>query len=150
VVVHRCRPSFVFPLVRLPDRDRFLSLAHGPARVLIGAELRRCAKGDNDHGHTVINDHTTQTYRSTAQDSAAGPVIRTIRLSSDLHVHFVSDGKYFRRFQAKARHLSMLCLSNPGLGAARTVLGYSCCRFLFPLAAALPCSALRRTRSLMN
>ena len=68
-----------------------------------------------------------------AQDSAAGPVIRTIRLS-DLHDALRLG---WEDFKAVPSHAIILCVIYPilGLVLARTVLGYSVLPLLFPLAA---------------
>ena len=68
-----------------------------------------------------------------AQDSAAGPVIRTIRLS-DLHDALRLG---WEDFKAVPSHAVILCVIYPilGLVLARTVLGYSVLPLLFPLAA---------------
>src|SRR6202048_5517015 len=68
-----------------------------------------------------------------AQDSAAGPVIRTIRLSDLYRALRLGWGD----FMAGASHAIILCVIYPirGLVLARTVLGYSVLPLLFPLAA---------------
>jgi uncharacterized membrane protein len=68
-----------------------------------------------------------------AQDSAAEPVIRTIRLS-DLHDALRLG---WEDFKAVPSHAIILCVIYPilGLVLARTVLGYSVLPLLFPLAA---------------
>ena len=68
-----------------------------------------------------------------AQDSAAGPVIRTIRLS-DLHDALRIGWEDFKEVPS---HAIILCVIYPilGLVLARTVLGYSVLPLLFPLAA---------------
>ena len=66
-----------------------------------------------------------------AQDSAAGPLIRTIRLS-DLHDALRLG---WEDFKAVPSHAIILCVIYPVLGLvlARTVLGYSVLPLLFPL-----------------
>src|SRR5260370_34825681 len=67
-----------------------------------------------------------------AQDSAAGPVIRTITLS-DLREALRLG---WEDFKAGPSHAVILCGVYPGLGLvlARPVLGYSVGPLLFPLA----------------
>jgi uncharacterized membrane protein len=69
----------------------------------------------------------------TAQDAAAGPVIRTIGLS-DLHEALRLGWEDFKEVPS---HAIIACLIYPVLGLvlARTVLGYSVLPLLFPLAA---------------
>jgi uncharacterized membrane protein len=73
------------------------------------------------------------TPAQTAQDAAAGPVIRTIGLS-DLHEALRLG---WEDFKAVPSHAIILCVIYPVLGLvlARTVLGYSVLPLLFPLAA---------------
>src|SRR5260370_28771916 len=68
----------------------------------------------------------------TAQDTAGGPVIRTIGLS-DLHDALRLG---WEDFKAVPSHAIILCVIYPVLGLvlARTVLGYSVLPLLFPLA----------------
>src|ERR1700730_16131985 len=68
-----------------------------------------------------------------AQDAAAAPVIRKIRLS-DLHDALRLG---WEDFKAVPSHAIILCVIYPvlGLALARTVLGYSVLPLLFPLAA---------------
>jgi uncharacterized membrane protein len=68
-----------------------------------------------------------------AQDDAAGPIIRTIRLS-DLREALRLG---WEDFKAVPSHAIILCVIYPVLGLvlARTVLGYSVLPLLFPLAA---------------
>ena len=68
-----------------------------------------------------------------AQDSAAGPIIRTIGLS-DLHEALRLG---WEDFKAVPSHAIILCVIYPVLGLvlARAVLGYSVLPLLFPLAA---------------
>jgi uncharacterized membrane protein len=68
-----------------------------------------------------------------AQDTAAAPVIRKIRLS-DLHDALRLG---WEDFKAVPSHAIILCVIYPVLGLvlARTVLGYSVLPLLFPLAA---------------
>src|ERR1700684_4355660 len=69
----------------------------------------------------------------TAQDNAAGPIIRTISLSD------LSDALRlgWEDFKAVPSHAIILCVIYPVLGLvlARMVLGYSVLPLLFPLAA---------------
>ena len=69
----------------------------------------------------------------TAQDDAAGPIIRTINLS-DLHEALRLG---WEDFKAVPSHAIILCVIYPVLGLmlARTVFGYSVLPLLFPLAA---------------
>jgi uncharacterized membrane protein len=68
-----------------------------------------------------------------SQDSAAGPIIRTIQLS-DLHEALRLG---WEDFKAVPSHAIILCVIYPVLGLvlARAVLGYSVLPLLFPLAA---------------
>jgi uncharacterized membrane protein len=72
-------------------------------------------------------------YTRSAQDGAAGPVIRPIRVS-DLH-QALRQG--WDDFTAVPTHAIFLCVIYPilGLFLARAVLGYSLIPLMFPLAA---------------
>ena len=125
-------PASVSCLRVWPDRDRFAS---GPLAPRNGAKCGRHAKGDDDHGHAISGQCSRRRHaaRSTAQDTAAAPVIRTIGLS-DLH-RALRLG--WEDFKAVPSHAIILCVIYPVLGLvlARTVLGYSVLPLLFPLAA---------------
>lgn len=81
---------------------------------------------------TVTQGNVSPEVRS-AQESTAGPAIRTIGLS-DLHAALRQG---WEDFKAVPSHAIFLCIIYPVLGLvlARAVLGYSVLPLLFPLAA---------------
>src|SRR3982074_1771876 len=111
-----------------PDRDRFCTR---PARVLHWRGTSAAAPRETTT--MAIPSGNVTPLAQPAQDSAAGPVIRTTRLS-DLHDAL---GLGWEDFKAGPSHAIILCVIYPilGLVLARTVLGYSVLPLLFPLAA---------------
>src|ERR1700720_2268929 len=118
VVQLATRPVSVFCYRVWPDRDRFCIR---PACVLPWRGTSAAASRETTT--MAISSGNVTPLAQPAQDSAAGPVIRTIRLS-DL---FYSLGAGREDFQGvpKPRHHPWGDLSNPRLVLARTVLGYS-------------------------
>src|SRR3982074_1110391 len=111
-----------------PDRDRFCTR---PARVLHWRGTSAAAPRETTT--MAIPSGNVTTLAQPAQDSAAGPVIRTIRLS-DLHDALRLG---WEDFKAVPSHAIILCVISPALRLVRprTVLGYSVLPLLFPLAA---------------
>src|SRR5216684_357469 len=111
-----------------PDRDRFCIR---PACVLHWRG--NSAAASRETTAMAIPSGNVTPLAQPAQDSAAGPVIRTIRLS-DLHDALRLG---WEDFKAVPSHAIILCVIYPilGLVLARTVLGYSVLPLLFPLAA---------------
>src|ERR1700737_2325958 len=110
------------------DRDRFCIR---PACVLHWRGTSAAASRETTT--MAIPSGNVTPLAQPAQDSAAGPVIRTIRLS-DLHDALRLG---WEDFKAGPSHAIILCVIYPVLGLvlARTVLGYSVLPLLFPLAA---------------
>src|SRR6266849_9472350 len=110
-----------------PDRDRFCIR---PACVLHWRGTLAAASRETT---TMAIPGNVTPLAQPAQDSAAGPEIRTIRLS-DLHDALRLG---WEDFKAVPSHAIILCVIYPilGLVLARTVLGYSVLPLLFPLAA---------------
>src|SRR5229473_3176820 len=110
-----------------PDRDRFCIR---PACVLHWRGTLAAASRETT---TMAIPGNVTPLAQPAQDSAAGPVIRTIRLS-DLHDALRLG---WEDFKAVPSHAIILCVIYPilGLVLARTVLGYFVLPLLFPLAA---------------
>src|SRR6202790_1584800 len=111
-----------------PDRDRFRIR---PACVLPWRGTSAAASRETTT--MAIPSGNVTPLAQPAQDSAAGPVIRTIRLS-DLHDALRLG---WEDFKAVPSHAIMLCVIYPVLGLmlARSVLGRSVLPLLFPLAA---------------
>src|ERR1700680_479552 len=111
-----------------PDRDR---CCIRPACVLDWRGTSAAASRETTT--MAIPSGNVTPLAQPAQDSAAGPVIRTIRLS-DLHDALRLG---WEDFKAVPSHAIILCVIYPilGLVLARTVLGYSVLPLLFPLAA---------------
>src|SRR6266851_5560558 len=110
-----------------PDRDRFCIR---PACVLHWRGTLAAASRETT---TMAIPGNVTPLAQPAQDSAAGPEIRTIRLS-DLHDALRLG---WEDFKAVPSHAIILCVIYPilGLVLARTVLGYFVLPLLFPLAA---------------
>src|SRR6266478_3025269 len=119
VVQLATRPVSVFCYRVWPDRDRFCIR---PACVLHWRGTSAAASRETTAMATPYPGNVTPLAQP-AQDSAAGPVIRTIRLS-DLHDALRLG---WEDFKAVPSHAVILCVIYPilGLVLARVAMGYS-------------------------